>query len=191
MRLAIQLNGKGPALQHNGRLANPIDSYTIELASITKKRNKTLDDLQRIATLEARASMYETHDGLVGWPTANVWRCMYDAAKAFKLGVAVKQSVLYSAVTEPITIAGDPVKADAAFESDGVTLHYASVKVGTSRTMRARPEIVGWQSTHEFELLDDVLALSNLEPVFARMGYVIGLGDWRPMYGKFDVELTS
>ena len=189
--IQLTLTGKGPALQHNGRLANPLDPYTIELASIVGKRKKTRDDLARGAHLETRASMYETPDGLIGWPTANVWRCMYDAAKAYKLGVAVKQAVLYNAVVEPIMLNGAHVKADTFLDDHPDGMFYSSVKVGMSRVMRARPKLDGWVSVHTFDLLDDVLALSNLEPVFERMGYVIGLGDWRPMYGKFDAELAE
>lgn len=190
MKLQIELTGIGPALQHNGRLANPLDPLTVELRSWTSKRKPTDEDRVRVAQLEARAGLYETADGYVGWPSENVWRSIYDAATAYRLGAEIKRALIDDATVEPLTIDGELVPADEFFDVDGRLL-YVSAKnpTGKTRVMRARPLITNWQSKHTFELLDDVLDLANLTPVFERAGRLVGIGDWRPKYGKYHLEV--
>lgn len=190
MDLTIRLTGIKPMLQHNGRLANPLDPHTRAIKAISKKRSKTDDDLAEMALLEARGSMYETDDGLLGIPNLNVWRAIYDAAKAFKLGEDVKRALLTEPLTVPLLVADEEVKADM-FLNDAENLHYCSVKIQRVRTMRARPLVRDWSSTHMFELLTDVIDLQNLGPVLERAGRLVGLGDWRPMYGTFSTEVIA
>lgn len=189
MEMTITLTGNGPMLQHNGRLANPLDPYTRELKTVTKKRNKTDDDLMAVAKLEARAGLYETPDMLVGLPTENVWRCIFDAAKAFKLGADVKRALLFSPDVIPLDIDGSHAKCET-YLNDPENILYRSVKVGTSRVMRARPIIRNWSGTFTFELLNDVIDVQNLEPVLDRAGRLVGVGDWRPLYGRFTAQIS-
>jgi hypothetical protein len=80
MKLSVTLTGTHPMLMHNGRLANPIDPWTRQLKALTSKRKKTDEDILQIAQVEARAGCWETVDGMLGVPSAAVWRCFYDAS---------------------------------------------------------------------------------------------------------------
>jgi hypothetical protein len=191
MQLILAITGERPMLQHNARLANPINAYTQRLRSITGKRKKTDEDLVDIMSIEARGGCWETPDGYLGVPTAAVWRSIFDAAKAYKLGQDVKRALLMGDAVEPLLVNGKKVTCDE-FLRDTANIDYRSVKVGTSRTMRARPIIqAGWQTTHTFELLADVIDPRNLAPVIQRAGRLVGLGDWRPTYGTFTAEVSS
>ena len=56
--------------------------------------------------------------------------------------------------------------------------------------MRARcliPE--GWTTTHRLQLLEDIIDPRDLTKVFDRAGRVVGVGDWRPIYGTFTTEV--
>jgi len=187
--LTVQLVGTKPMLLHNGRLANPLDPYTRDLAAISKKRNKTDDDRLNMMSIEARGSCYETKDGLLAFPTANVWRSIYDAAKAYKLGVAVKRSLHFDDVNVPLYVDGSSVDPDK-WLSYPETIDYRPVKVGTSKTMRARPLVpAGWVTTHRFGLNEKEIDADSLVPVLHRAGSIIGVGDWRPTYGTFDAKV--
>lgn len=183
MELHLHVEGIRPMLQHNGRLANPLDPYTRRLKAISGKRGKTDQDLADMAAIESRGSCWETSDGLMGVPVAAVWRSIYDGAKAFKLGADVKRALLPTDEVVPLTINGKTVSADEhAIES----MDYRSVKVGTSRTMRARVIVrPPWSFDVSMELLDEILNPHMLAPVFVRSGAVVGLGDWRPTYGTY------
>lgn len=191
MFLEVTLTGERPMLQHNGRLANPIDAYVRRLKGLTGKRKKTDEDLSAIAQVEARGACWETPDGMLGVPNEAVWRCLYDAAKAYKLGEDIKRALLFENAVMPLLLDGEPVKCDE-FLSTWDHIFYKSVKIGRARTMRARPRIpLPWSSTHRFELLTDVIDAESLVPVVDRAGRLVGIGDWRPTYGRFTATVKE
>lgn len=185
MQITIELTGTKSMIMHNGQLANPLNGYTRALKAITGKRKKTDDDLMEIMRIESRASAYETPTGTLGLPTQNVWRCIYDASKSFKLGEDIKRSLISSPVIEPVLFQGSEIDVDI-YLKDPDHILYVPVVVQRSRTMRARLIMPEWKTTHTFDLLEDVIDVRNLEPVLNRAGRLQGIGDWRPMYGTFD-----
>lgn len=193
MKLTVKIIGTKPMLMHNGRLANPLDKHTRQLKQITSKRKKTDDDHMALMFLEARGSCWETEDGRLGVPTAAVWRSIQDSAKVDKLGKAVGQALLFDPVVQPITVGGRKWSCDEYInDTNGAYIDYRSVKVGTSRTMRARPIIsAGWESTFQFELITEVLDPHLLAPVIDRAGRLFGVGDYRPTYGTYRAEVSA
>lgn len=188
MKLTLHLSGLRPMLQHNGRLANPIDPHARAVAALTAKRKKTDEDLIAIMQTEARGGVYETTDGLLGFPTQGVWRCIYDAAKAYKRGEDIKRALGAEDITEPLLVDGATVSVDE-FLAKPDNIDYRPVKIMNRKTMRARPVVRGWATTHHFELLEDVIDPRDLAPIIERAGRLVGLGDWRPTYGTFVAEV--
>ena len=176
-------------LMHNGRLSNPFDEYTRAMKAISNKRKKTDEDLAELAQIEARGGMYETEDGLLGLPCANVWRCIWDAAKAYKLGADVKRALLATPDVSPLTIDGSHQKCETYLSEREDRLLYVPVKL-SGRVMRARAVIpAGWEADISFTILTDILQTELLVPVLERAGRVGGVGDWRPVYGTFKAEV--
>ena len=191
MQLTLTLTGTRPMLLHNRRLANPTDPWTRQLKQLTGKRKKTDEDLVDIMRVEARGAVYESPDGLLVLPTENLWRSIYDAATAFKMGADVKRALSAPPdQAEPLLIGGDEVKVET-FLHDPENIDYRSVKVMGKRTMRARPVVKDWSSVHTFDLLEDVIDAADLVKVFVRAGRLVGLGDWRPTWGTYDVEVGT
>lgn len=191
MQLIIKLKGERPLLMHNGRLANPMDKYTREISAISGKRSKTDDDRLQMLNIEARGGCWETTEGLLGIPNAAVWRCLYNAATAYKRGEDIKRGLSAADETTPLYLDGEVVSCDE-YLKDFDHIDYRAVKIQKSRTMRARPRIAaGWESEHHFTMLDDVMDLKNLQPIIERAGRLVGLGDWRPTYGTFTASMTQ
>lgn len=191
MKILIHVDGLRPMLQHNGRLANPLDPYTQRLKQLTAKRKKTDEDLMAILVAEARGAVYETSDGLLGFPTQNVWKAIYTAATAFKQGENIKRALSFEDSTEPLLFNGAHISVEK-FLADPVNIDYRPVAVNRAKTMRARPKVqLPWAATYAFELLDDVIDARDLAPILERAGRLVGLGDWRPIYGTFAVEVES
>jgi hypothetical protein len=181
---------------HNGRLANPLDPHTQAIAAISRKRNKTLEDFQQLAVLEARGGMWETEDGKLGLPIQNIWRSFYDAAKGYKLGEDVKRALLCEPTVAPLTIEGEIFDCDeylaSATNGKAHRLLYTPVVVNRRRTMRARTVVpAGWTCTATFTLMTEILEPGRLSPVFERAGKYVGVGDWRPTYGTYVVEVAG
>lgn len=187
-KVQIKLVGTRPVILHNGRMANPIDPYTKILKGLTGKRKKTDEDLIDIMRAEARAGVYETEDGFLAMPTGNVYSCIFESAKAFKLGKIIKLSFRYEEKNELLLVKGKKVKADV-FLTDGKNIDYRLVKVSQARIMRARPIVRDWETTHTFELDDTLLDKRELIPIINRMG-MVGICDMRPTYGTFKVEVV-
>lgn len=183
----ITIEGTSPMLQHNVRLANPLDPYTRDLKQLTGKRGKTDDDLARIMHVEARGAAYETPDGILGLPDCNLWRSMLDAAKAFKRGKDIERALIYDPVrVVPLDIDGKTYPVEDFLQIEG-SVDYRPVAIAGRKTMRARPIIAKWRSTHEYELLPDVIMLDDIRTIVERAGRLHGVGDHRPQYGRYNV----
>ena len=190
--LRCKLTGTRPLIMHNARLANPLDSYTRALKPLTSKQKKKDEELAEIASIESRGAMYETEDGNLGMPAVNVWRSIYDAAKAFKKGEDVKRGLRFNPSVLPLEINGGIEPCDPYIQNHPECLLYVSVVIQGRRVMRARPIIqTGWSVVIEFTLLTDVLNIEHLEPIFKRAGRLVGLCDWRPIYGTYSLEVLK
>lgn len=187
----IGIEGVSPMLQHNVRLANPLDPHTRALSQMTGKRKKTDEDLARIMYAEARAGAYETADGMIGLPDCNLWRSLQDAAKATKRGKDVERGLLYDPVrVVPLTVEGQTFSVEEYLNRPDA-IDYRPVAIMGRKTMRARPVLHTWSSVHEYELLDDVLMIEDIREFAARAGRLYGVGDHRPQYGRFQVTLLE
>ena len=184
MEISIRLEGIRPILMHNVRLANPLDPYTRRLKEVTSKKKKTDEDLAVISWLEARGSAYETADGLLAIPADNLWRCMYDAATAFKLGTKIKRALIPLTDIEPLYLDGQTRNVEDHLNAGHIDVR--AVQVARARTMRSRPIIdAPWTVTHRFEMMTDELDYDDLQKVLDRAGRLVGIGDFRPRYGTF------
>ena len=192
--LTIDIVGIKPLIQHSERLANPLHPITQELRRLTTKRQKTEEDYRILLPLEAYGGCWENAEGFLCIPTGNVWKCLFEAATAFKLGKSLKRALLYDPLeAPPVRIDGSrTVKAhDYVYMEPQQAMFIRTVNVNGRRTLRARPIIRQWASTHTFTILDDVLNPNDLPPVLERAGRLIGLGEWRPLYGTFSVSNTT
>lgn len=191
MKLTIQLTGIKPMLQKNGRLADPLDAWTLQLKELTSKRQKTESDLGQIYRTEARGSVYETADGNLGLPTQNVWRSIKDAATAFKRGKDIERGLIYDGeAIEPLLVAGQMVNVND-YLADDDNIFRKVVVVQRARTVRCRPIVRHWSTVHQFDLFEDVITPRDLIPILERAGRLVGIGDWRPIYGTYQAEVQE
>lgn len=173
-----------PLLMHNARLSNPLDPAAKAIKKVSAKRNKTDEDHQEMAHLEFIGSMYYDKDAGPYIPADNVWRCLYDAAKKSKRGPKVKEGVLITTDVNPLGGFGRVREVEKLWADENFR-HFASAKVGQVRVTRCRPVFRQWAVDAEGVLDTNVLDFSELEQIAETAGSLIGLGDWRPRYGRF------
>lgn len=178
----ITLTGSASLLMHNSRLSNPLDPATKALKKYTGKRNKTDEDHEQIARLEFAGGLYLDPDVGPFIPGENVMRCLVDGAKLTKMGVKVTRGVFIKTDVNPLSYNGPRGEQELW---DAGWRHMASVKVGTSRTMRCRPQFHEWAVQAEGVADPSVLELDDLTTIADNAGSFIGLGDWRPRFGRF------
>lgn len=181
--------GTAPLLMHNSRLANPLDEIAIAMKRISGKRTKTEKDYEELARLEHAGGMY--YDPEIGpyLPSDNFWRCLYDAARKSKSGPKVKEGVICTEEANPLAYKGprtvEELWKDANFRFE------TSVIVSQRRVIRTRPMFREWacETTGDFD--PGVINFSALREIAETAGWRVGLGDWRPKFGRFQVRMEQ
>lgn len=182
----VEIEGIAPLLMHSARLADPLDDATKALAKVTGKRKKTDDDHFEVSRLEFLGSLYVSQEFGPFIPGANLEACLFKGASRTKQGTALKSALLIPQNVNPLIYVG-PRAADELWKNEQF-VHRASVKVGTSRVIRTRPVFPAWQVVFEGELDTEVVDQGSLENIVETAGRLVGLGDWRPRFGRFKVN---
>jgi hypothetical protein len=188
-KFRFTLQGLEPLLVHNSRLSNPLDPTARALKAVTGKRQKTDDDYLRMANLEFLGSLYIDQDAGPYLPGDNIWRCLYDGARKHKLGPKVKESVVITSNVNPLSYRG-PRDADTLWKDESFR-HQASAKVGMQRVTRTRPVFRQWSADAEGVFDETEINLDSLRMIAETSGSLIGIGDWRPRFGRFVGEITE
>lgn len=186
----ITLTGTAALLMHNSRLANPLDPAAKELKKLTGKTKKTDDDHEQIAQQEFNGGLYLDPDVGPYIPAENIARCLVDGAKLTKMGVKVTRGVFITTDVNPLSYNG-PRTSQGLW--DAGWRHMASVKNPgqRGRVMRCRPWFPEWKVQADGKLDPAVLDLDDLATIATNAGSLIGLGDWRPRYGRFTATVTQ
>lgn len=179
------IKGITPMLMHSERLANPFDPLTQEIKAVTGKRKKTEDDLLEISRLEWLGGLY--HDDVAGIhvPGYNLFAAIINGGKLHKLGTAIKRAAIVQEDKVPLQFDGP--KTPAALFGDKRFVDIRSVKVGTSKVVRCRPIFRDWRCTFTVLFEESVIQRGDLDRVLRDTGNMIGLGDYRPRFGRFEI----
>ena len=193
MELTITCEGQTPILLHSARTVNPLDPITKELKKVTGKRKKTDEDHEAMARIEFEAALY--HDDVLGpyIPAENVERCLRDAGVFTKNGKNVTRAVIVMDDKIPLIYPGaDGRKGPREVEElwQGKFYDQRPVKVGTARLIRTRPRFADWSIEFTVQLDESVLDADVFEAIVEKAGSAIGLGDFRPRFGRFSATIS-
>ena len=114
-------------------------------------------------------------------PAQSLQRCIRDGATAWKLGKDTFRAIV--------------VENDAHLEYDGpkdARLMYEDKRfVSNARTKRGtiavRVRVPQWSASYSMLVNDEIIDPMTLAKIIDRAGIAEGLGDWRPMHGRFQV----
>lgn len=175
--------GVEPLLMHNARLSDPLDEIAKKMKAVSGKRKKTDDDHEEMGRLEHMGGLYLDSEFGPFIPGQNFERMLVDAAKKVKLGTAVKSALIVETNVNPLIYKGPRTVADLWADSNFV--HRSSAKVGTSRVQRTRPMFRQWEVSADGYLDTEQINPAELHQIVDIGGRLIGLGDWRPRFGRF------
>lgn len=182
--LRYKVVGTSPLLMHNGLLADPMNEHAKAIARITSKRRKVEADHRELARQEFLGGLYLS-GGAPCIPAEMIEASLVKSAMQEKRGPAAK--------------AGLFVPQDARLDYDGPSdperlwedarFHFRClVRVGTSRLVRTRPRFDEWACTLTVEYMPDVLNPREVTSFVVTAGTLVGIGDWRPKFGRFKAE---
>ena len=182
-RIDFHIRGVAPLIVHNALLSDPLYVWSRAVAQISKKRKKTEAELIEMARCEFQGSLY--HDGERPFiPGANLERMFRDAAAKTKKGKDVQAGMI---VPEDAPLIYDgPKDRDKLWAKEQFRFR-ASAGVGGKRVMRTRPIFREWELKFFVLISLDVLEVQQVCDFLDLAGRVIGLCDWRPKYGRFEV----
>lgn len=189
--VSVRLTGTDPLLMHADTTVDATHPKTKQLREYTKKRTKTDGDLETISRLEWEAGLY--FDPRIGpyMPVENILRCVQEGGKVNRLGTAIKEGVFPSGTDRiPLGYEG-PRDLDGLWADPQFRL-VKSVKVTTTRVMRTRPRFpTGWTLEFDLDYMEDVINMNDIRTAVVEAGRRKGLGDYRPIYGRFSAEVSK
>jgi hypothetical protein len=189
MRFSLHIKGTGPLIMHNGRLADPDDPATEALAELTSVRNKTKEIRQLISDAEFRGSLYWDPDAGPYIPGDNIWRSIYDGAKKSKNGENIKQGLIIDPEIYPLAYRGPRGLEDLV--RDPNFRFRRTVTNMRARIVRTRAIFRDWALEATGEIDESLVDPKVLVRILEDAGSRVGLGDWRPIYGRYQAVVKS
>lgn len=181
--LTLRIRGVSPLLMHSGQMADPRNRFAKEMRRITSKRAKTEADYEQLAKLEWMGSLYLSN-GEPCIPGEVIEAAFVEAARKNKRGQIAKAAILSDGFW-PLEYDG-PRTPDALWQDERFRLS-VGVRVQRNRVIRTRPIFRQWAANVTIEYLPDILNRQDVIETVSVLGRIIGLGDWRPRFGRFEV----
>lgn len=193
--IEVVLKGQTPLMVKSDQTVDPFNKYTMQIAEITKKRNKKTEaDIRLLRRIEWEAGLYyekEIGPYLPGW---NIVRSIQDGAKMNRGGKSIIRGVSVAELKVPILYSG-PRTLDAMYDSGRfVDVRRCVAKGGGGATMRARPKFDEWSLNVTVEYDERVISRADLLSAINDAGRFAGLGEYRPsspkggQFGRYAVE---
>jgi hypothetical protein len=176
-------------MMHNARLADPLDPVVKEIRQYSGKARKTDEDHNMMAYWEFVGGLYFTEGVGPYMPAANLRKVFIEAARKSKQGKNVEQGLFVNTLINPVAYEG-PRTIDELW-NDKNFVDRSCVKVQAARVMRTRPIFHKWAVDAVCEFDTSVLDFERIKQFADIAGRYIGLGDYRPLYGRFNAELEE
>ncbi len=183
--IKIEIEGVSPLLMHNVRLANPMNEYAKAMKKITSKRNKTEEDFVALAHIEFLGGGYWDDKERPIIPGEVMEGGMNNAAKRRRLGPRIKAGLL-SDGNWPLGYSG-PKTAEKLWENKSFVDQRMAKPPGQGRILRTRPIFHEWKLAFVLHYLPLEIDADQVEDVLSVLGNSIGIGDYRPKFGRFNV----
>ena len=182
--LKCKIIGASPLLMHSGRMADPLNKFSKAVKEISGKRNKTEADYAEMARIEWMGSLY-IKNGAIVLPGMNVEACFLESARKRRKGKQVQAGVICPN-DAPLQYEGAR-NLDDLWEDENFRFT-VGVRIKGSRIMRCRPIFEQWSAEVSFMYDDTLMSTDDMLSLWIDAGRNIGICDWRPKFGRFEVE---
>lgn len=188
--ITVRIVGTSPLLMQAETLANPLHELTKAHKAVSGKRKKSEEDYLWLMESEWRASMYYADDIGPYLPSLNIEACIAEAGKIRRLGKTIKQAVMVTTDRARLEYEG-PRKMDKMWAAGSKFADVRGVSVSGKKIQRCRPVFLEWSTEFDVQFMDDVLDRSDLVHTIEEAGRRIGIGTYRPRFGRFEAQVLS
>jgi hypothetical protein len=183
----VEIRGIQPLLMKSGRGVDPTDPLVKRIKAITSKRKKTDSDILQLDRLEFECGLYwDESQERVYVPDFNIVGLIRDGAKANRRGKEMSAGVEPAEERVPLVYDG-PKDIDGLYEAGFVDRRMVKNKGSGGSVMRVRPRFKAWGLSFSLLVDDQVATLSDVRSALENAGLRVGLGDFRPRFGRFEV----
>jgi hypothetical protein len=149
--------------------------FSEDVGSATPPRKKSYDDRE-----EALKRLYLTEDKQIYTPAEHLDRSMQNASVNFKYsGRKTFKDYFKAAVF---------ARPDAiVHKNQEWVIDKRPVVIKGARIMRVRPKLEQWGLDFDIEVWDSSIEKKNVNEILAYAGRFVGIGDYRPKFGRFIV----
>lgn len=185
LQFECELSGDS-LIMHNGQTADPLNSFSKAMKEISGKRKKTDADFEALANIEYQAGLYLNNKGQVIVPSRVLESVLVEGAKKSKEG--------------KLALSGMFVDTDGILEYEGGAMSVkdlvaspdhricVAVRVGMAKVMRTRPHFKNWKTKFRVSINEQVANEAQLKRWLEDAGSYVGIGDWRPRHGRYELE---
>jgi hypothetical protein len=166
-------------------LANPLNEIARQMKKISGRRQKTEVDLEELARLEWYGSLYLDDGQQPCLPGEVLEAAFVQAARRQKRGTQAQAGIICPS-NYPLEYDG-PATLEELWQQPEFRFT-VPVRVKNNRVMRTRPRFLTWAATIAVQFDDSLLNANEVREIVRRTGSEIGIGDWRPRYGRFQAE---
>lgn len=182
--VSVKAKGVSPLMQHRF----PMPTFEEMVKGGTKSTGA------KDYTKEWKEYFYETKDGMIFQPAAHFEASMVKAAVNFKItgkrGKTYKDLFRAAVFVTPEEIPHN-IPVPDVLDTDGdkpLYLDMRPVVVNRARVVRIRPTFKsGWELAFGIEVIDDQISPELVQDVLTLAGKTVGIGDFRPKFGRFSV----
>jgi hypothetical protein len=183
--VSTTIKGVAPLMQH--RFPMP------DMAQLSKGGRKSSGAIDY--TQEWRQYFYAEANGQIYQPSSHIEGALVKAAVNFKVagkrGKSYKDLIVANVVVDPERIPHEGFTVPEELDADADQPLYLDVRpvlVQRARVVRIRPTFApGWQLSFELQVLDDEIQDDLLQDILVLAGKAVGIGDYRPKFGRFNV----
>ena len=166
IRIDCHIRGTRPLL---------MNAFLSETENGPSKKGRIYDDMD-----EAKKRLYLNGNGSICQPATHIEACLVKSASDFKFtGKKTYKDIVKSGVfVAPLLIPHS--KMEWAIDKQ-------SVVVQRARILRCRPRFDEWELAFQIILRDERLQPLIVKEILECAGKFIGIGDFRPRYGLFEI----
>lgn len=179
-KIHCKIQGISPLLQHRYRFADELDESA-------KRRSGKKD-----YSLEWRSALYWDDQLGIVQPATHLEGALIKAATSFIIPGRGKKSykdLFRSAifVTPDYLSHGLKGTPEKLVEQGKIAIDRRLVRVNNSGVERLRPMLKDWSLEFTIEIHDEQISKDTVKQILDHAGRYIGIGDFRPKYGRFSV----